>query len=523
MAHSADAATRGAAPAPDGTLPRGAPATRSAEHLTVGDLARMEQFDCRVLAGTGGLNRPVVWAHSCELADPWRWLGADELLMTVGICVPRGAKAQRRLITGLHAAELAGLAIGDDLKAPPLTRSMLDAADELGFPVLLVGHTTPFAAIGRTVAMASQSEQVRRLVRVSRLYEPARTAAFRDGSLLDRLSAELGHRLHVLDMALGSEVFRQQHPLDPAVTARLREETADQLARLPARLCVTGTEEVRATALALSTHRPCMLVAEGPGELDADGFLLLHVQSLVSVEVERAARERAARDDAGAELWDRLVDGGLGDEAGNLALDGFGLVGARTALGVPAESRTVAAALLGDAEVPAVLGKVRGEAAVLLVESRRAAEVVALLRERIPAIGVSASGSAVGQLPDTARQARWALQAAVASGGGVADYETAAPILLPRTVADAEHATRTVLGPLLDHDRQHGTELLHTLETFLGSDRSWRDASEALRIHRQTLGYRLRKVEAITGRSLRGTGDVAVLWMALLARRITEL
>ncbi|MFM9369949.1 PucR family transcriptional regulator [Streptomyces sp. Da 82-17] len=501
-------------------------AAPAVEHLSVGDLAAMEQFDCQVLAGAAGLGRPVVWAHSCELEDPWRWLGADELLMTVGICVPRGARAQRRLVAGLHAAELAGIAIGDDLKAPPLTRALLDTADELGFPVLLVGHTTPFAAIGRTVAMASQSEQVRRLVRVSRLYEPARTAAFRGGSLLGRLSAELGHRLHVLDVALGSEVFRQDHPLDPDVLARLRDATADRLGRLPARLCVDGVdgaEGVRATALALSTHRPCMLVAEGPGELDADGFLLLHVQSLVSVEVERAERERAARCDSGAELWERLVDGGFGDEAGTLALDGFGLAGPRTALGIPAESRAVAAALLGDADVPVLLGRERGEAAVLLVGTARADEVVELLRDRVPAIGVSASGTAVGQLPDTARQARWALQAAVASGGGVADYETAAPILLPRTVADAEHATRTVLGALIDHDRQHGTELLHTLETFLAGDRSWREASESLRIHRQTLGYRLRKVEAVTGRSLRSTGDVAVLWMALLARRITEL
>ncbi len=462
---------------PGAAPPPAAAQAGTVDRLTVGELAGMEQFDCRVLAGAAGLGRPVVWAHSCELEDPWKWLGADELLMTVGICVPRGARAQRRMITELHAAELAGIAIGDDLKAPPLTRTMLDAADDLGFPVLLVGHTTPFAAIGRTVAMAGQSEQVRRLVRVSRLYEPARTAAFGEGSLLGRLSAELGHRLHVLDVALGSEVLRQERPLDADVVARLAEETSGRLGRLPARLCVEGPDGVRATALALSTHRPCMLVADGPGELDADGFLLLHVQSLVSVEVERVGRERAVRDDSGAELLERLVDGELGDEAGNLALDGHGLVGPRTALGVPAESRSAAAALLGDAEVPALVGRERGEACVLLVAASRADEVVALLRGRVPAIGVSASGSAVGQLADTARQARWALQAAVASGGGVADYGTAAPILLPRTVADAEHATRAVLGPVLDHDREHGTDLLRTLETFLATDRSWRDAS----------------------------------------------
>ncbi|MDI3409453.1 PucR family transcriptional regulator [Streptomyces cavernicola] len=492
------------------------------DDFTVGDLVGMEQFDCRVLAGSAGLRRPLVWAHSCELEDPWRWLGADELLMTVGICVPRGAQAQRRLITGLHGAGLAGVAIGDDLKAPPLTREMLAAADELGFPVLLVGHTTPFAAIGRTVSIANQSDQVRRIARVSRLYELARTATFGEASMLSRLSTEIGHRLHVLDVALGSEVLPQEPPLAPGLVARLVEDTAGQLQRLPARLRVDGPDAVQATALALSAHRPCMLVAEGPEDLDIDVFLLLHVQSLMSMEVERIGRERAERDVRGAELLARLVEGSLGEEAGRIALDGFGLAGARTALAVPAQARTVAVALLGDAEVPALLGEARCDAVVVLVSSDRVDDVVALLRKAVPAVGVSASSSALGQLADTARQARWALQAAVASRGGVAHYETAAPILLPRTVADAEFATRMVLGPVLDHDRLHGTELTVTLETFLNSDRSWQEAAAALRIHRQTLGYRLRKIEAITGRSLRSTGDLTTLWMALLARRITD-
>ncbi|MDI3422047.1 PucR family transcriptional regulator [Streptomyces luteolus] len=492
------------------------------DDLTVGDLVGMEQFDCRVLAGSAGLPRPVVWAHSCELEDPWRWLGADELLMTVGLCIPRGAQAQRRLITGLHDAGLAGLAIGDDLKAPPLTRALTTTADALGFPVLLVGHTTPFAAIGRTVALANQSDQVRRIARVSRLYELARTATFGEQSMLSRLSAEIGHRLHVIDVALGSEVLRQERPLGPSVVARLVDGTADHLDRLPARLRVDGPDAVEATALALSAHRPCMLVAEGPEDLDVDVFLLLHIQSLTSMEVERIGRERADRDVRGAELLARLVDGGLGDEAGRLALDGFGLAGARTALAVPAESRAVAATLLGDAELPALLGDARGDSVVVLVSGDRVDEAVTLLRRHVPAVGVSASSSALGQLADTARQARWALQAAVASRGGVAEYETAAPLLLPRTVADAEFATRVVLGPVLDHDRQNGTELLVTLEKFLNSDRSWRAAAAELRIHRQTLGYRLRKIEALTGRSLRSTGDLTALWTALLARRITD-
>lgn len=491
-------------------------------HLTVGDLVDIEQFDCQLLAGSAGLGRPVVWAHSCELDDPWRWLGADELLMTVGLCVPPDAPDQQNLIQQLHRAGLAGLAIGDDLKAPPLTSELLSTADELGFPVLLVGHTTPFATIGRTVAIAGQSDQLRRLARVSRLYEVARTSTFGDESLLRRLSSELGHQLHVLDVALGSEVMRQDQPLDQEVVDEIVRSTAGRLDRLPARLVIEGPDQTLATALALSTHRPCMLVAQGPKDLDDDLFLLLHVQSLASVEVGRIATERDQKQARGNELLDRLIDGSLGDEAGAMALESFGLAGPRYVLAFKQQTQSLVITLLDDAEVPNLTGLARGGDVVAVVPAKCLDGVVGLLRGRVPHIGVSACATSIGQVADSTRQARWALQAAESSNQEVADYETAAPIMLPRTVADAEFITRMVLGPLLDHDRQHDSDLVNTLEVFLEANKSWQAAAATLCIHRQTLGYRIRQVEALTGKSLRSTPDVATLWMALLARRFSN-
>ena len=54
--------------------------------LTVGDLIAMDQLGCAAVAGVAGLDRRIVWAHTSEL-DPWDWLGADELLMTAGLCL----------------------------------------------------------------------------------------------------------------------------------------------------------------------------------------------------------------------------------------------------------------------------------------------------------------------------------------------------------------------------------------------------------------------------------------------------
>src|SRR3712207_7382967 len=52
-------------------------------------------FRSQVVAGAAGLDRPVLWAHTCETPEPTRWLGPNELLMTMGDCVPSGSRAQR--------------------------------------------------------------------------------------------------------------------------------------------------------------------------------------------------------------------------------------------------------------------------------------------------------------------------------------------------------------------------------------------------------------------------------------------
>ena len=78
-----------------------------------------------------------------------------------------------------------------------------------------------------------------------------------------------------------------------------------------------------------------------------------------------------------------------------------------------------------------------------------------------------------------------------------------------------------ILGPLLAYDAEHSSELVHTLEEFLRANRSWQRASEVLYVHKQTLVYRIKRVEELTGRHLDDTADVAELWFALQALELT--
>ncbi|MFI6854217.1 cytochrome P450 [Streptomyces sp. NPDC050416] len=79
-----------------------------------------------------------------------------------------------------------------------------------------------------------------------------------------------------------------------------------------------------------------------------------------------------------------------------------------------------------------------------------------------------------------------------------------------------------VLGALMAHDAEHGTEYLHTFRVALRSNRSWRLAADELHIHKQTLGYRLRKIEQLTGRGVTQTDHIAELWFAVRAHDLVH-
>jgi DNA-binding PucR family transcriptional regulator len=62
---------------------------------------------------------------------------------------------------------------------------------------------------------------------------------------------------------------------------------------------------------------------------------------------------------------------------------------------------------------------------------------------------------------------------------------------------------------VIDYDHAHGGDLLPTIRTWLEHDRQTDKAAQALHIHPNTLLYRVRRFEQITGRSLASTEALA--------------
>jgi hypothetical protein len=79
-----------------------------------------------------------------------------------------------------------------------------------------------------------------------------------------------------------------------------------------------------------------------------------------------------------------------------------------------------------------------------------------------------------------------------------------------------------LLAPLEEHDRACGSELVTTLEAFVGVGLSRKDAARTLHIHPNTLDYRLDQINRLTGVRLGQPRDLTLVTLALAQRGLPD-
>jgi DNA-binding PucR family transcriptional regulator len=107
-----------------------------------------------------------------------------------------------------------------------------------------------------------------------------------------------------------------------------------------------------------------------------------------------------------------------------------------------------------------------------------------------------------GELNIAYLQSRVALEKAFQLGGerwAIPFSDCALEYMLSRTreAMPLRHLVAPELNALIEHDRQKGTQYYQTLRAFLLNEREFSRPADALIIHRTTLLYRLRKMQAV--------------------------
>jgi DNA-binding PucR family transcriptional regulator len=128
-------------------------------------------------------------------------------------------------------------------------------------------------------------------------------------------------------------------------------------------------------------------------------------------------------------------------------------------------------------------------------------------------IGISAPAAGVHALSGALHEASSARRLAALRG------DTAISVVTSDEVASHELLLATVpgsvLGPLLAYDQRHRAELLPTLREFLACSGSWNACAAAMYVHVNTVRYRIRRIEELTGRNLSSLDDQVDFFLAL--------
>ena len=110
------------------------------------------------------------------------------------------------------------------------------------------------------------------------------------------------------------------------------------------------------------------------------------------------------------------------------------------------------------------------------------------------------------------------MRAAESAADRTARYGDVTMLSVLRDTEEAQVVVDRVLGGLIAYDATHSSEMVATLDAYLRCERSWVKTAAAMGLHRQTVVYRIQRVEEITGRRIADTAAIAEFWLALRAR-----
>jgi PucR C-terminal helix-turn-helix domain/GGDEF-like domain len=172
--------------------------------------------------------------------------------------------------------------------------------------------------------------------------------------------------------------------------------------------------------------------------------------------------------------------------------------------------------------LPDAAAAVRDGALVVIVAGDPRTDALAALCQLNPGAtcGISEQVGSPAFVPRGVRQAERAIDLGLRLGraGQPVRYDELGIYRLLCTIGDMQQLmgfARDVLGPLLDYDTEHRTELVHTLSVYLHHHGSHKQSARMLHLHTNTVAYRMARIEAITALRLGNPDDRLIAHVAI--------
>ncbi|MDW8803964.1 PucR family transcriptional regulator ligand-binding domain-containing protein [Streptomyces scabiei] len=520
--------------------------------LTVADVLALPVLAAglpRVVTGMPDLDRPVRWVHITELTDPASFLKGGELVLTTGMPLPQDTSGVRRYVDELADIGAAALVIELVRRYHRPPDALVDACRRRGLPLVTLAKDVNFLEVTQVVHALLLGNQTEAMRRTQRIHEAFTTLTLRGAGPEDvvRAAAEMSGRTVVLENLAHQALICEPSGLtvEEALAGWERRSRATGPADSTA---VSGPEGWLTASVEYQGER-WGRVAMLPGRAEGAAFgpeeSTLLVRTAMALTVARLIHptpwERTAHRNALRDLVEQRHRS-AGDARARCA-----------ALGLPADRSHFVAILVdlpaeeGVTEIESRLSQElrRAGATALVGElapdrlgillALRASRTWRPLVERLSAsvLGVAPEavvsvGSEVTDLTEAARSFREADRVAEAtpprqplppdrSFHELSDIGLRRLLYAVREDARIQEYTERQLRRLIDHDIQHGTDLLTTLRHYLDAAGNKTTAARRGGLSRETMYQRLRTIERLLARDLESGDQRTELHVALTA------
>ncbi|MFC5816188.1 PucR family transcriptional regulator [Nonomuraea harbinensis] len=492
--------------------------------MRIRDLLAVGEPRLRLL--TGDPDRAFTSVHITDLPEPGRYLSGGELVLT-GLMWRQGPEDSARFVAALVEAGVAGLGAGQAWLGH-IPADLVTACERAGLPLLEVPTEVSFRTLAEQAGHRLTGDAREALGRHRRL-----VAAVAEGADLPELfaltAAELGVTGAVVSAA--GEVIVGA-PDDPAGLARAYLTAT----RLP---CLAGGHTLFGVGRG---HRAGGWMLACDGDLLDRADLGYELAACVALERSRMEEGRRVERRLAGELLAAALAGADAAElnarfrtSGLDTAEPYAIVNATVTHPGPAHpgpgvlGGQVLEELLGREIVapPGADGAVAvvplrgGDVADLAARLRAGAAILSALPDARVCLGLSGALTGAAALRGGVEEAGHARRLAEARDGGVvtSDEIYTHALLLATVPGDVRRSfAGRLLAPLLDYDAGHQSELVRTLATFLDCAGSWNACAERMHVHVNTVRYRIKRVEELTGRDLSTMADRVDLFLALRAR-----
>jgi purine catabolism regulator len=505
-----------------------------------------------VLAGAGSLGRRVRWVHSAELADIAPLLREGDLLLSTGIAMPDTAEALERFAASLAESGAAGLVVELGRRWEAVPRSLVEACERVGLPLVALAREVRFAAVAQAVGERIVDEQLTELREAQRVHDTFTELSIDEAGPRDILEAV--QRLAGTAVVLESEqheVLDYRAGPDDVGGFLAGWPTRSRGVRLEGRTTWDEANGWLVTRVGKRGRGWGRLVVQAPTR-PPERLIALAERAAAALALHRLHDRQ--RDSAVRRTHHELVLGLLTDPTAPDLLRRCDLAGLPTSrrqlLGMTLRPRLAGttAGGLGDSQpdeviattvhaahelrVPALVCEMDGDVRVLLslTPSVNAARVVDELAGRVqrrhPVL--VGAGRPVGRAAQADRTLREAQQVVTslrpdASEEQVHRLEDVHLRGLLAMLADDDRVrlfVRRELDALEAHDQHHGTGLVDAVRALVTHPASKSEAAASLHISRPVLYDRLAKAERLLGVDIDDPDIRVSLHVALLAEEL---